>query len=186
MPWHFLLMTTWHSTKVIASLIISRRIEIDPKNLPPPDVSQRGSASDADVYSALTKNLWFSYLTTATKCYSDSFLICLLRSYSVWPPRLSHVLFSEWFVLVSHSQGRTRYFEFPWFVPSLSYCRLLKFKLIIGDYERLLFFFCCCFNAEIHFQSSMLLKSDWIAEFGSHTQTVETFDHILGYTAAEG
>lgn len=75
-------MTTWHSTKVIASLIISRRVETDPKNLPPPDVSQRGSASDADVYSAITKNLWFSYLTTATKCYSDSFLICLLRSYS--------------------------------------------------------------------------------------------------------
>lgn len=76
MPWHFLLMTSWYRTKVIASLIISRRIETDP-NLPPPDVSQRGSASDADVYSALTKNLWFRHLTTTTKCYSDSFLTCL-------------------------------------------------------------------------------------------------------------
>lgn len=166
-------MTAWHSTKVIASLIISRRVETDAKNLPPPDVSQRGSASDADVYSALTKNLWFSYLTTATKCYSDSFLICLLRSCSELCVA-SQAIIRLVLRVICAGQPLSGYFDFPWFVPSLSYCRLLKFKLIIGDYERLLFFCCCCFNAEIHFQSSMLLKSDWIAEFGSLTQTVET------------
>lgn len=58
-------MATWHSTKVIASLIISRRVETDPKNLPPPDVSQRGSASDADVYSAIT--LSYSELCVASQ-----------------------------------------------------------------------------------------------------------------------
>lgn len=181
-------MATWRSTKVIASLIISRRVETDPKNLPPPDVSQRGSASDADVYSAITKNLWFSYLTTATKCYSDSFLICLLRSYSELCVAFQAITRLVLRVICAGQplSGKDQVFWIP-LICTQSF--LLQTADVQTHYRRLwkvAVFCCCCFNAEIHFQSSMLLKSDWIAEFGSLTPTVETFDHIFGYTASEG
>lgn len=164
MPWHFLLMATWHSTKVIASLIISRRVETDPKNLPPPDVSQRGSASDADVYSAIT--LSYSELCVASQAITRLVLrvICAGQPLS----------------------GKDQVFWIP-LICTQSF--LLQTADVQTHYRRLwkvAVFCCCCFNAEIHFQSSMLLKSDWIAEFGSLTPTVETFDHIFGYTAAEG